>query len=126
MRRSRILPGVLALLFALQWGTAFARCVAAHTAQHGTIELCTTEGIVHMPWPGIAGAAGAGDALPAGQAAPFACPVCAALPALDAPPAPTAYAAISFAPLAYAAPATRAPPVAPACHPGQPRAPPAA
>lgn len=114
MRLPRPVPAVLALLLALQWGTAFARCFATHAP--GQIEVCTSEGVVHMPWPG--------DPVPATKASAFACPVCAALPALDAPPAPLASALVVFTPVAFAIAAPRGPPAPVPDRPGKPRAPP--
>jgi hypothetical protein len=115
----RAVPFVLALLLALQWGTALAHCLRHAAPQpHATITVCTSEGLVAMPWPG--------DPAPATQPAPMACPACAALAAID-PPAPPALAQpVVFTALVFAVVGPRAPPAPLADHPGRPRAPPAA
>ncbi len=118
----RVVPFVLALLLALQWGTALAHCLRHAAPMHGTpafsIEVCTNEGLVAMPWPG--------DPAPASAPAPMACPACAALAAID-PPAPPALAQpVVFTALVFAVAGPRAPPATLADHPGRPRAPPSA
>jgi hypothetical protein len=123
----RAVPFVLALLLALQWGTALAHCLRHAAPTHGTpafsIEVCTSEGLVALPWPG---GPWPGDPAPATQAAPMACPACAALAAID-PPAPPALAQpVVFTALVFAVVGPRAPPAPLADHPGRPRAPPAA
>jgi len=119
----RVVPFVLALLLALQWGGAFAHCLRHAAPTHGTIEVCTSEGLVALPWPG---GPWPGDPAPATQAAPMACPACAALPAIDPPAAPALAQPVVFTALVFAVAGPRAPPATRADHPGRPRAPPAA
>lgn len=118
----RVVPFVLALLLALQWGSAFAHCLRHAAPAHGTpafsIEVCTSEGLVAMPWPG--------DPAPASAPAPMACPACAALAAIDPPEAPVLATQVVFTPVAFAVAGPRVLPTATADHPGRPRAPPSA
>lgn len=118
----RVVPFVLALLLALQWGSAFAHCLRHAAPAHGTpafsIEVCTSEGLVAMPWPG--------DPAPATQPAPMACPACAALAAIDPPAAPALAAPVVFTAPVFAVAGPPAPPATIADHPGRPRAPPSA
>ncbi len=117
VRRSPLPTVVLALLLVLQWGSAFAYCLAALGATGG-IEICTAEGIrvVHVD----------ADGQPAGpaQAMHDSCPVCpgGVAPASPGPQLPALRIVYAPAP----APGRAGMPPAPArAPPQQPRAPPA-
>ncbi|MBL6453803.1 hypothetical protein JMJ55_00625 [Belnapia sp. T6] len=118
-RRRPLLTVVLALLLVLQWGGAFAHCLAALAGSEGVV-ICSAEGgirTLHLDAEGQPAAPAA--------AAHDSCPVCPG-GAAPAPPVP----ALPALRIAYAPPP--APPIAgmppaPACAPPQqPRAPPAA
>lgn len=121
VRRAPWLSVVLALLLSLQWGAAFAHCLAplAATAAGQAVEICTAEGMQTM----LLGE----DGQPQSPTphAHDSCPLCpgAAAPAAEAPALPAApvrYAALVPPPVAGLPPApARAPPQ-------QPRAPPLA
>jgi hypothetical protein len=112
---------LLSLLLLLQWGTAFAHCLAlAAPADQLHIEICTAEGLRSVALP-----AGDTDAPAEHPGMAGFCPACAG-PAALALPAP----AIGLAPpllLAQAAdpppPSTPGPAPSPSCRP-PPRAPP--
>ncbi|MDB5372332.1 MAG: hypothetical protein JWP04_974, partial [Belnapia sp.] len=86
VRRSPLLAVVLALLLSLQWGSAFAHCLAtmglattglatmglAAPGTGGAVEICTTEGIrtLHLD--------AEGQPAEPGPAAHDSCPLCPA------------------------------------------------
>jgi hypothetical protein len=117
-RRSPLLTAMLALLLMLQWGQAFAHCLAALGSGTG-IEICTADGIriLHVD----------ADGQPAGPAGAMhdSCPVC---PGGEAPAAPEpGLPALRIAYAPAPAPSRAGLPPAPArAPPQQPRAPPAA
>ena len=118
VRRSPLLTVMIALLLALQWGSAFAHCLATLGTAAG-IEICTAEGlrVIHLD--------AEGQPADAADAAHDSCPLCpgsaaAAPPAPAMPGMPFAYRVATVPPVAGMPPApARAPPQ-------QPRAPPAA
>lgn len=117
MTGRRALSVLLALLLGVQWAGAATHCLRFATP---TMEICSTEGIRHIPWPGE------DQAPPGHQAASSFCAACALPGAATVPPSVAVPRAVAYAVVAYAQPPARAPPVAarPSLH--QPRAPPAA
>lgn len=117
-RRLPLLTVVLALLLILQWGGAFAHCLAALGAGDG-IEICTADGIrvLHLD--------AGGQPLSPDMAAHDSCPLCPG-GAAPVPPAPSLPALrVAYAPLSV--PLKAGMPPAPArAPPQQPRAPPLA
>ena len=113
----RALSVLLALLLGVQWAGATAHCLRFTSP---TMEICTPEGVQHIPWPGEDGT------LPGHQAASSFCAACALptaapVPLSVSPPRDVVYVAV-----AYAQPPGRAPPAPAFPPPHQPRAPPAA
>jgi hypothetical protein len=122
LRRAPILRVVLALLLSLQWGVAFAHCLAPLAAAPGghSVEICGAEGLRTL----VIGADGQPQAPAAG--AHDSCPLCPgnAAPGPEAP----AVAAIALRYFAIERPARVAglPPAPARAPPQQPRAPPIA
>lgn len=117
MTRRRALPVLLALLLGFQWAGAAAHCLRLAPS---AMEICTPEGLRHIPWPGE-------EQVPPGHlAASSFCAACALPMAATVPPSVAIPAPVSYASIAWALPPGRAPPAPghPPAH--QPRAPPAA
>lgn len=118
IRRSPLTTVLLALLLMVQWGGAFAHCLAAlGTSQ--AVEICTADGIrtLHLDAEGQ----------PLDGAPPLhdSCPLCPGNAALPAPPPSLPGIRFAYA-VAEVPPVAGLPPAPARAPPQQPRAPPAA
>lgn len=123
VRRAPALRLLLALLLSLQWGVAFAHCLAPLAASAGghAIEICGVDGIRTL----VIGEDGQPQGTPAPQAHDS-CPLCpgSAAPAPEAPA--VAGHAIRYFAAEHIIRVAGLPPAPARAPPQQPRAPPAA
>ncbi len=125
------LTKLLVVLLLLQWGTAFAHCLAltqrgAAQADGFTVEICTADGIHRVVMPlQPAGEQNSDGGEHDGHGTALPCPACQGPAAFALTPPPVVLAApILLAQAADPPPAPRIPAPTPQPSPCQPRAPP--